>query len=122
MPPLDVSMPVSVTKSDIEAEPTPSIDLKKLRVLDARILVQKYEGSERTATGLFVPKGATEEKAVCVAKVLKVGDGRWENNQRIPPRVKEGDNIVIGKHAGTQLTNENIRIINEIEIMAVLDS
>jgi chaperonin GroES len=113
--------PVSITKEDLEGEATPTINVLKLRVLDARVLVKKYEGSEKIGQ-LFVPKGASDEKAVCVAKVLKVGDGRWENGQRVPPRVKENDNIIIGKHAGTQLTNENIRIINEIEIMAILES
>jgi co-chaperonin GroES (HSP10) len=114
--------PVTITKEDLEGEPAPKIDVMKLRILDARVLIQKYSGSDKTDVGLFLPKGATDERAVCVAKVLRVGDGRWDNGVRVPPRVKEGDNIIMGKLAGTQLTHENIRIINEIEIMAVLES
>lgn len=121
--PIDVNMPVAITESDLKAQPAPRIDVMKLRINDARVLVERYEGAEQSPNGLVLPKGALDEKAVCVAKVLRVGTGRvTEDGKTIPPRVKEGDNIVIGKHAGTQITAEKYRIINEIEVMAILES
>jgi len=121
--PLDVSMPVAITQEDLKGEAAPRIDPLKLKVMDARILVERYEGSEKSANGLFLPKGASDDKAVCVAKVLRVGTGRVaEDGKVFPPRVNVGDNVIIGKHAGTQITHEKYRIINEIEIMAILES
>ena len=121
--PLDVSMPVQVTQEDVTATPAPKIDVMKLRINDARVLVERYEGAEKNEAGLFLPKGAADDKAVCVAKVLRVGTGRVNEDGKVfPPRVKEGDNVIIGKHAGTQITKEKYRIINEIEIMAILES
>lgn len=123
MPPIDISMPVPVTQDDVSGTPAPKIDVMKLRINDARVLVERYEGAEKNEAGLFLPKGASDDKAVCVAKVLRVGTGRvTEDGKILPPRVKEGENVIIGKFAGTQITKEKYRIINEIEIMAVLEA
>jgi chaperonin GroES len=119
---LDVSMPLAISQDDVKGEPTPPINVYKLKIMDARILIERYEGSEKSANGLFLPKGAADDKAVCVAKVLRVGTGRVNEDGKVfPPRVQVGDNIIIGKHAGTQITAEKYRIINEIEVMAILE-
>lgn len=101
---------------------TAQINPRKLRVLDARLLVQMVLPSDRTEGGIWVPPKSQEDKAVSIAKVIRVGDGRTENGVRIPPRVKVDEVILLGKYAGTPVSKDGeYRIINEIEVLSIIE-
>lgn len=55
--------------------------------------------------------------------MLSVGDGRMlPDGRRIPHQVREGDRIVFGSYAGTEVVvdNEDVLIMSEDEILAIL--
>src|SRR5581483_8819170 len=74
----------------------------KVRPLRDRILVQRIEEAEQRIGGIIIPDTAKEKPQQ--AKVVAVGSGRVTDEGRtIPPDVKVGDYVLVGKYAGTEI-------------------
>jgi len=59
-----------------------------------------------------------------MGEVVAVGEGKLLNNgQTVPPKVKEGDVVIFGKYAGTEveLEGEKYLVMSEDEILAVVE-
>ncbi len=94
----------------------------KIKPLHDRILVQRLEEEEKTESGIIIPDTAKEKPVM--GKVIAVGDGRiLENGQRQPLTVKEGDKILFGKYAGTEvkIKGEEYLIMREDDVLAVIE-
>jgi chaperonin GroES len=94
----------------------------KIRPLHDRLVVKRVAEETQTAGGLFIPDSAKEKPAR--GKVIAVGEGkRDKDGNRIAPDVKEGDEILFGKYAGTELKleGEECIVLREEEVLAVLD-
>ena len=55
---------------------------------------------------------------------MSVGDGRMlPDGQRVPHQVREGDRVVFGRFAGTEVVvdNEDVLIMGEEDLLAVLE-
>ena len=94
----------------------------KVRPLHDRILVRRIEGEEKTKGGLIIPDTAKEKPQE--GKVIAVGKGKvLENGNQQPLEVKEGDKILFGKYAGTEikLEGEEHLIMREDDIIAIVD-
>ena len=94
----------------------------KVKPLHDRILVQRIEEEERTKSGIIIPDTAKEKPIM--GKVIAVGDGRiLENGQKMPLTVKEGDRILFGKYAGTEvkIEGEEYLIMREDDVLAIID-
>lgn len=90
-----------------------------LKPLNDRVLISREEPETMTAGGLHIPEKAQDKPQL--AKVEAVGPGRLVDGVRVPLDVKEGDTVVIGKWAGSELPNEpNRLIVREDEILAVV--
>lgn len=98
-----------------------NVDPTKIRPIDCRVLVRALAQSEMTAGGIIVPSGADQQRQLTMMEVVAVGDGRTtDHGVHIKVRVKPGDIVVIGKFAGSPVgRNEEYKIINEVEILAV---
>ncbi len=95
----------------------------KIRPLNDRIVLKRVAEESKTSGGLFIPDTAKEKPAR--GKVIAVGQGkRDEAGKRIPLDVKEGDEVLFGKYAGTELKldGEEHIVINESEILGVVES
>ena len=85
----------------------------KVRPLGARVVVLPLEASNKTEGGLYKPETAKEKptrgKAVAVGP--KVDD------------IKEGDEVLYTKYAGTELmvNNETCVVLNMEDIIGVLE-
>lgn len=93
----------------------------KVRPLGDKILVQRLEAEEKTASGIFLPESAKEKPQQ--AKVIRIGDGKvLDNGERAPFDVKEGDTIIIGKWGGTEikLEGEEYMVMTEDEVLAIV--
>lgn len=93
----------------------------KVRPLGDKILVQRLEAEEKTASGIYLPESAKEKPQQ--AKVIRVGDGKvLDNGERAPFDVKEGDTIIIGKWGGTEikLEGEEYMVMSEDEVLAIV--
>mgnify|MGYP000058218316 CR=1 FL=1 len=85
----------------------------KHKPLKDRVLVEPKEAEEKTASGIIIPESAKEkpQKGVVVA----VGEGKKDE----PISVKEGDHVIYGKFAGTEITidDKDYLIMREDDIL-----
>lgn len=94
----------------------------KLRPLQDRILVQRVEEETTTKGGIIIPDTAKEKPAE--GKVVAVGNGKvGEDGKRIALEVQEGDRILFGKYAGTEVKveGEEYLIMREDDVLGIID-
>jgi chaperonin GroES len=55
--------------------------------------------------------------------VIAVGPGRTEDGTRIDMTVQEGDTVLYGKYAGTEITlnDEEVLIVRETDILGIVE-
>lgn len=93
----------------------------KLKPLQDRILVQRVAEESTTKGGIIIPDTAKEKPAE--GKVVAVGSGKVsEDGKRIALEVKEGDRILFGKYAGTEvkIEGEEYLIMREDDVLGVI--
>ena len=94
----------------------------KLRPLHDRVIVKRLEEEEKTVGGIIIPDTAKEKPQQ--ARVVAVGKGRTlENGQVHPLTVKEGDRVLFGKYAGTEIKidGDEHLIMREDDILAIIE-
>lgn len=94
----------------------------KIRPLQDRILVKRIEEATKTKGGIIIPDTATEKPQE--GKVVAVGKGRvLEDGSQRALDVKEGDKILFGKYAGTEvmIEDEEHLIMREDDILGVIE-
>jgi len=94
----------------------------KVRPLHDRVIVKRVEEEEKTKGGIIIPDTAKEKPIE--GKVVAVGNGKiLENGQKQPLEVKEGDRILFGKYAGTdiKIDGEEHLIMREDDIIAIVE-
>ncbi len=93
-----------------------------LRPLQDRILVKRVEQENTTKGGIIIPDSAKEKPAE--GKVIAVGNGKMgDDGKRIAPDVKEGDRILFGKYAGSEvkIDGEEYLIMREDDVLGVIE-
>jgi chaperonin GroES len=97
--------------------------MASVRPLGDRVLVHRDEESEqKSAGGIIIPDTAKEKPQRGVVKA--VGKGRLDDKgNRLALTVKEGDKILFGKYAGTEVKigGEELTIMREEDILAVIE-
>jgi len=91
-----------------------------VRPLRDRVLVKRIEEGEQKVGGIIVPDSAKEKPQR--AEVVAVGSGRiLENGDRVPPTVKAGDKVLVGKWSGSEVKIDGTEylIIKEDEILGI---
>ena len=86
-----------------------------------RIVVEPLEEAEEMRGGLYIPDTAKEKPQQ--GTIVAVGPGRLnDDGVRIPMEVKEGDRVLYGKYAGTEvkLSGQDYLIVKEGDVLAVL--
>ncbi|RKY16797.1 MAG: co-chaperone GroES [Planctomycetota bacterium] len=94
----------------------------KLRPLDDYVVIEPLEEEERTPEGIVLPDVAKEKPQK--GKVVAVGPGKLlKNGKRAVMSVKEGDTVLYGKYAGTEVKvgDKEFNIMRESEILAVIE-
>ena len=93
----------------------------KIRPLGDRVVIKRLESEEKTKGGIVIPDTAKEKPIE--GKVVAVGNGKVQKNGKVRAlSVKEGDRVLIGKYAGTEVKLDGVEhvILGEDEILAVL--
>ena len=87
-----------------------------IKPLADRVLVEAKEAETKTASGLYIPDTAKEKPQQGV--VIAVGDGKKDE----PMEVKEGDVVLFGKYAGTEVSVDDKKylIVKQSDILAIL--
>ena len=95
--------------------------MKVIPLMD-RVLVKRLESVEKTAGGLYIPETAKEKPAQGV--VISVGEGKLlDDGTRVPMIVTEGNTVMFGKYAGTEikLAGEEHMILRESDILGIVE-
>ncbi len=96
----------------------------KIRPLHDRVLVKRLEEQpETTKGGIIIPDTAKEKPQQ--GKVIAAGKGKvTEDGKVLPLDVKEGDTILFGKYAGSEIKidGEEHLIMREDDILGVVES
>jgi chaperonin GroES len=93
----------------------------KFTPLHDRILVRRVEEAETTRGGIIIPDSAKDKPQE--GEVVSVGKGKVNEDGKVfPLAVKEGDRILFGKYAGTEVTidGDNVLIMREEEVLGIL--
>ena len=87
-----------------------------IKPLEDRIVVKANEAEQKTASGLVIPDTAKEKPQK--GTVMAVGPGKKDE----PTSVKEGDIVLYGKYAGTEINvdGEELLIMRESDIFAIV--
>jgi chaperonin GroES len=90
--------------------------------LHDRVLIRRVDEDEKTAGGIIIPDTAKEKPMQ--GEVLAVGPGYKEDDGNVRPLdVKEGDWVLFGKWAGTEVTidGEELTILKESDIFGIVE-
>ncbi|MBT8201866.1 MAG: co-chaperone GroES [Acidimicrobiia bacterium] len=93
----------------------------KLQPLGDRIIVKpKEDETSTTPSGLVIPDTAKEKPQL--GDVMAVGPGDFQDGDRIPLDVKEGDVVVYSKYGGTEIKFEgqDFLILSSRDVLAVI--
>ncbi|MDY6881759.1 MAG: co-chaperone GroES [Desulfatiglans sp.] len=94
----------------------------KVRPLHDRVIVKRTEEEEKTKGGIIIPDTAKEKPIE--GKVVAVGNGKTlDDGKKLPLEIKEGDKVLFGKYAGTEINieGEEHLIMREDDIIAIID-
>lgn len=87
-----------------------------IKPLADRVVIEPSPAEEKTAGGIIIPDTAKEKPQR--GTVVAVGPGKKDE----PLTVKEGDVVLYGKYAGTEITinNNDYLIMRESDIVAII--
>jgi chaperonin GroES len=94
----------------------------KIKPLNDRVLVKRMEEVQVTKGGILIPDTAKEKPIE--GKVIAVGPGKMSDaGARMPLQLKEGDRVLFGKYAGTEIKmeGEEYLMMREEDILAVIN-
>lgn len=88
-----------------------------IKPLSDRVLVLPTPAEEVTMSGIIIPDSAKEKSLR--GKVVAVGAGTKDE----PMVLKEGDEVLYGKYAGSEFEFEGIKyiIMRQNDVLAVID-
>ena len=86
-----------------------------IKPLADRVLILPQAAEEKTIGGIIIPDTAKEKPLM--GKVVAVGPGTAD----VKMEVKEGDTVLYGKYAGTELNIEGVDylIMKQSDILAI---
>lgn len=94
--------------------------MASIKPLSDRVLVRPDSADETTSSGIIIPDSAKEKPQR--GTVVAVGEGKFEDGKKIGMSVKEGDKVLYGKYAGTEIEidGEELMIMREADILGIL--
>ena len=92
-----------------------------IRPLQDRVVVRRNEEEATSAGGIILADSAKEKPSQGV--VVAVGNGKKLDNGSVQPMdVKEGDTVLFGKYAGSEvkIDDEELIVMKEDEIVGII--
>lgn len=92
----------------------------KIKPLFDRVVLSPIENESETKGGILLPLSSQEKSQL--ARVEAVGDGKNTDGKEVGMQVKEGDKVLYGKYAGTEITVDEKKyiVIRQVDILAVI--
>jgi len=96
-----------------------------LKPFDARVVVQKPQREEQTASGIILPDGVEDVGQTAIGEVVAVGPGsrNMTTGERMPLEIETGDKLIYLKMGAYEVkhNNKDYFVITEREIVAVVE-
>ncbi len=93
-----------------------------LKPLHNFVLLERMEEDNKTASGIIIPDNAKEKPSR--GKVIAVGPGAYDGDEKIPMSVKCGDTVMFAKWASSaneiKLDGKDYILIKETDILGIL--
>ena len=92
-----------------------------IRPLGDRVLIKRLEAEAKTAGGIVLPDTAKEKPKQ--GEVIAIGTGKvLDSGEKAEFQVKEGDVVLFGSFAGTEVTvdGEEFLLMSENDILATI--
>lgn len=93
-----------------------------LKPLHNFVLLERMEEDNKTASGIIIPDNAKEKPSR--GKVIAVGPGAYDGDEKIPMSVKPNDIVLFAKWASTanevKLDGKDYILIKETDILGIL--
>ena len=96
--------------------------MASIKPLQDRVILRRIEEGEQIRGGIIIPDTAKEKPQE--GEVIAVGAGKkLDNGERVPLDIKEGDRVLFGKYAGTEikLDGDEYLIMREDDILGVIE-
>src|SRR5436853_42147 len=96
--------------------------MAKFRPLNDRVMVKRIDEGEQIRGGIIIPDSAKEKPQE--GEVIAVGAGKkLDSGERVALDVREGDRVLFGKYAGTEvkLDDQDYLIMREDDILGVIE-
>lgn len=96
--------------------------MTKIRPLHDRVLVERLESEQKTASGIYIPDTAQEKPMQ--GRVISTGKGMIDDSGKVRPLdVKAGDTILFAKWGGTEvkIDGKEYIVMKESDILAVIE-
>ncbi|MEK6285392.1 MAG: co-chaperone GroES [Acidobacteriota bacterium] len=96
--------------------------MARIRPLQDRVIIRRIEEGEQIRGGIIIPDSAREKPQE--GEVIAAGEGKkLDSGERLAMDVKEGDRVLFGKYAGTEvkLDDEEYLIMREDDILGVIE-
>ena len=86
------------------------------------VLIERIEEENKTAGGIIIPDNAKEKPSR--GRVIAVGDGAYDDGQKIPMSVKVDDVVLFAKWASSanevKIDGNDYVLIKESDILGIL--
>lgn len=94
----------------------------KIKPIGDRVLVRPGVEETKTASGIIIPDTVGKEKPER-GTVVAVGEGRYDDGELVPMRVKVGDTVVFSKYGYDEVKIDGTEyyILKEDSILAVIN-
>jgi chaperonin GroES len=96
--------------------------MASIRPLQDRVIIKRIEEGEQIRGGIIIPDSAREKPQE--GEVIAAGAGKkLDSGERLALDVKEGDRVLFGKYAGTEvkLDDQDYLIMREDDILGVIE-
>ena len=96
--------------------------MAQIKPLADRVVVRPQAAEEMTKSGLIIPDTAKEKPQRGI--VVAAGPGKVENGTHVQMTVQDGDTVLYGKYAGTEVSlgGEDLLIMRESDILGIVDA
>ena len=91
----------------------------KIRPLQDRVFVERFEAKEKTESGIYIPDAAKDKPQR--GTVVAVGKGRVIDGEIVPPLVEPGQIVWFGKYSGSEIEVDDkmLLIVQEDDLIGV---
>lgn len=87
-----------------------------------KILVQRCKEEAKSASGLYIPDSAKEKPSQGYVIAVGTGVRNPTTGELTPLAVKEGDKVLFGKYAGTdvKIDTEELLMMREEDVLGII--